>query len=318
MKISGFTFAKNASKFYFPIKESITSILPIVDEFIVALGDCDQDDDTLALINSIGSEKIKIINTVWDSNEYPDNTLYAQQTDFAKSKCSGDWLFYIQCDEVMHEKHLDTVLNACEKYYSKEQVEGFLFKYRHFWGDYNHYFNAHSWYPKEIRIIRNLPEIHSWRDAQSFRLYDTFNNGYQEYLRKEGTSKLRVVEIDAYIHHYGWVRPPKVMTRKAKVGNPLLAQKGIFERNRKNIPDIFDYGPLDKLTTYKYPHPAVMNDWIARFDWKDQLQYSGSRNPDRPIYKHERLKYRIVSFIENRFLGGRRIGGFNNYKLIHP
>jgi len=32
---------KNASKFYFPIKESIQSILPIVDEFIVALGDCD-------------------------------------------------------------------------------------------------------------------------------------------------------------------------------------------------------------------------------------------------------------------------------------
>ena len=190
MKISGFTFAKNASKFYFPIKESITSILPIVDEFVVALGDCDQDDDTLALIKSIGSEKIKIVDTVWDSVKYPDNTLYAQQTDLAKSKCNGDWLFYIQCDEVMHEKHLDTVVKACEEYYNQERVEGFLFNYRHFWGDYNHYFKAHSWYPREIRIVRNLPETHSWRDAQSFRLFETFNDGFSEYLRKDGTRKL--------------------------------------------------------------------------------------------------------------------------------
>jgi len=120
------------------------------------------------------------------------------------------------------------------------------------------------------------------------------------------------------MHHYGWVRPPNVMTRKAKVGNPLLAQKGIFERKRKSIPEIFDYGPLDRLAVYDYTHPASMKDWIARFDWKDQLQYSGSRNPDRPIYKHERLKYRIVSFIENNILGGKRLGGFKNYKLIQP
>ena len=35
MKISGFTMVRNAGKYYFPIKESIQSVLPIVDEFIV-------------------------------------------------------------------------------------------------------------------------------------------------------------------------------------------------------------------------------------------------------------------------------------------
>jgi len=66
MKISGFKMVKNATKLYFPIKQSILSILPIVDEFVVALGDCDEDDTTLQEIESIGSDKIKIVHTVWD------------------------------------------------------------------------------------------------------------------------------------------------------------------------------------------------------------------------------------------------------------
>jgi hypothetical protein len=35
---------RNATKYYFPIKESILSILPIVDEFIIALGKGDKGD----------------------------------------------------------------------------------------------------------------------------------------------------------------------------------------------------------------------------------------------------------------------------------
>jgi hypothetical protein len=60
MKISGFTIARNAIQFNYPILESIRSILPICDEFIVNVGD--SDDGTLDLIRSIGSDKIKIID----------------------------------------------------------------------------------------------------------------------------------------------------------------------------------------------------------------------------------------------------------------
>ncbi|MEM1218384.1 MAG: hypothetical protein AAGH79_05710, partial [Bacteroidota bacterium] len=66
MKISGFTMGKNTGKLYYPIKEAIESVLPIVDEFVVALGDSDPDDPTEDLIQSIQSDKIKIIRTVWD------------------------------------------------------------------------------------------------------------------------------------------------------------------------------------------------------------------------------------------------------------
>jgi hypothetical protein len=38
MKISGFSFVRNGIKLYYPVIESIQSILPICDEFIIAVG----------------------------------------------------------------------------------------------------------------------------------------------------------------------------------------------------------------------------------------------------------------------------------------
>lgn len=70
MKISGFSFVRNATKLYYPIKEAIMSILPICDEFIVAVGKGDSDDYTRDEIESIGSDKIKIIDTVWDEKDF--------------------------------------------------------------------------------------------------------------------------------------------------------------------------------------------------------------------------------------------------------
>ena len=37
MKVSGFTFLRNAQKLGYPFAQSIRSILPIVDEFVIAL-----------------------------------------------------------------------------------------------------------------------------------------------------------------------------------------------------------------------------------------------------------------------------------------
>src|SRR3990167_3765376 len=64
MKVSGFTFVRNVVKYDYPVVESIRSILPIVDEFIVNVGRCE--DGTLELIRSIGDPKIKIVESVWD------------------------------------------------------------------------------------------------------------------------------------------------------------------------------------------------------------------------------------------------------------
>ena len=183
-------------------------------------------------------------------------------------------MFYLQSDEVVHEKDLETIRKRCEELLDDQEVEGLLFRYRHFWGDYEHVQDGHCWYRKEIRIVRNHPDIHSWESAQSFRKIPGFDG--VNYRQQEGTYKLKVAEVDAEIFHYGWVRPPRLMQNKIKAfkinhrGRESVAEHG----SRTHFDRVFDYGNLSKL----YPlqgNPSGghgVPGWI-HFDWKDQLRF---------------------------------------------
>lgn len=311
MLISGFTFVRNAAKLYYPVKASIESILPIVDEFIVALGKSDEGDTTEGLIRSIGSEKIKIFHTDWDLEKYPNGSEYAHQTDIAKAQCKGDWLFYLQSDEVVHEKYLPTIQQRCAALLSDQRVEGLLFDYKHFWGDYNHYIVSHAWYPKEIRMIRNLPNIHSWRDAQSFRRIPNFSG---DYFQKENTFKLKVAKVNAEVFHYGWVRPPQLMQRKRVSFETHFHGEEKGGQMKAAEPENFQYGNLDRLQLYKDPQPAVMKEFISKFNWRDELDNEDSKKRQ---HKHDKLKYRLLTTIEQNLLGGNQIAGFKNYELLN-
>jgi hypothetical protein len=312
MKINGFSFVRNGIKLCYPVVESMRSILPIVDEFVIAIGQGDADDSTREKIAAIGDSKIKIIDTIWDEKYFKKGVINAMQTNIAKAACSGDWLFYLQADEVLHEKYLPVIQARCQELLNNNEVEGLLFGYKHFWGDYNHYHAGHGWYPYEIRIIRNRPDIYSWQSAQSFRRFDYYDNPRQE----SGHHKLNVAKVDAEIFHYGWVRPPHLMQNKRRALDSvhwgIKRAKDYYEK----APREFDYGPLNLLTEFKGTHPNVMEQWIPQMDWQDKLQYSGKPNPYREPHKHERWKYRFLSFIEKHLNGGEQIGGFRNYKLL--
>ncbi len=317
MRISGFSMGKNAHKLYYPMAPAIASILPVVDEFVVALGDSDEDDTTRREIERLGSDKIRIIDTEWDIEKYPRGMEHAHQTDLAREQCTGDWLFYLQSDEVVHEKYLKTIEDRCRELLDDREVEGLLFKYRHFWGDYQHIQDSHCWYRKEIRIIRNDPEIHSWESAQSFRRIPGFNG--KNYRQQEGTYKLNVADVDAFIYHYGWVRPPAVMQNKIKAFSMNHRGRASVEKqiSEKKFDRIFDYGNLSRLTRFRGTHPAVMKEWINGFDWSDQLRYKGAARSLNPVKnKHDKRKYRMISWIEKNLLFGLRLGEFRNYKKL--
>jgi len=317
MKISGFTMGKNARKLYYPMKQAVMSILPIVDEFVIVLGDSDEDDTTREEINSIDSNKIKIIDTAWDINKYPCGMEHAHQTDIAKQNCTGDWLFYLQSDEVVHEKYLPDIQKKCEELYEDKTVEGLLFNYIHFWGDYSHIQDNHCWYRKEIRIIRNNPDIHSWESAQSFRRIPDFNG--IDFRQHKNSYKLRVEQVDAFIYHYGWVRPPKLMQNKIKafsINHRGMGSVEKMEREHK-FSQLFDYGNLSKLKRFNGSHPVIMKDWIDDFYWKHQLRFTGPRKSRNPILsKHDKLRYSLISWIEKKVLRENRLGEFKNYILI--
>lgn len=299
MKISGFTMVRNATRFYYPVKESILSILPVVDEFVVALGKGDSDDRTDEEIMSINSPKIRIIKRVWDEKLFLNSEIFRHETNAALKECTGDWCFYLQADEVVHEDDIDYIYNVCRKYNDDKRAEAFLFRYLHFWADYGHYLPFHGWYRNEIRIVRNGIGVESVKDAQSFRV----NN-----------RKLNVVSVPARIFHYGWVRPPQQMTSKKKEHDNIHRGKNDAGQLEAGI-DYFDYGDLSDIPLYKGSHPQVMKYRIAALDWQGMLRYDKQR-PARPLFKHEKPRYRLVSCFENNVLGGKQLWGYNNWNII--
>ena len=110
MKISGFTIIKNAVLNDYPIVEAIQSILPVVDEMVVLIGDCT--DDTEGLIKSINSDKIKIHHSVWNPNLRKGGEVLADETNkaFQLIDPASTWAFYIQGDEVVHENYYNNIL----------------------------------------------------------------------------------------------------------------------------------------------------------------------------------------------------------------
>lgn len=289
MKFAGFSFIRNAITYDYPIREAILSILPICDKFYVAVGQ--SDDETRNLIEEIDSEKIVIIDTVWDDSLREGGVVLAKETDkaFQAIPEDFDWCFYIQGDEVFHEDGLEKVKTACEKYKTDLRVKGFVMNYKHFYGSYDYIGDSKQWYRREVRIIRNDKSIYSFRDAQGFQ-----QNG----------RPLKVKYLDVCMHHYGWVKHPKYQQAKQQNFNKLWHSDDWVEKHIQDV-DEFDYSSIDSVTSFKGTHPKVMQERIKRVNWQFTFD---------PTQKKLKPKAKFLLFIQK--YTGWRIGEYRNYKII--
>ena len=287
MRVSAFTFVRNAIRLDYPIVESISSVLPLVDEFVVNVGDCS--DDTPRLIESIGSPKIKILRSRWDPGIRTGGRMLAIQADLALSHCTGDWAVYIQADEVLHEDDLPKVRAALGSRLNDGRVEGLLFDFVHFYGNYHTLGVGRKWYDREIRVVRTGVGISAWRDAQGFRL-----NG----------KKLRVVDSGAKIYHYGWARDPARM--KAKI-----VELARWWHDDRTLDDKYDAGTVDfvfntggSLAPFRGSHPAVMADRIRSSRPASHAVEAGAVS----------IRHRLLDWIDKRV--GWHPGRYSNYVLL--
>lgn len=288
MTISGFTFVKNGVLLDYPFIESIKSILPICDEVVVAVGK--SDDNTREKILELNEPKIRIIDTVWDPELRSGGQVLAQQTNIALDHIKGDWGFYIQGDEVVHEKFLPAIKKAANEYLSDPEVEGLLFSYRHFYGSYDYVGLSRDWYRHEVRMVRNLPYIRSYKDAMGFRT-DTHK-------------KLKVKMIQAEMYHYGWVRSPQAQQKKKELVSPLWHDDNWMEQNVDEN-DRFRYNRREWLDKFEGTHPAVMINRIKEMNWKFPYDPTKVKIP---------LKERLSFWVERNT--GIRVGEYTNYRLI--
>ena len=275
MKVSGFTIVRNAVKYNYPVVESIRSILPICDEFIVNVGE--SEDETLDLVQSIGSEKVRIIGNEWDMSQRSEVLSY--QTNLALDACSGDWAFYLQSDEVVHEDDLGKLKETMLRCQDDPAVDALRFQWLHFYGSYYRYRVDHGWYQKQDRIIRNNGMIESFGDAYGFK-------------RKDGQD-LRRQNTGCFVYHYGWVQPREVMAQRranaAGIGFVSLAE---HESGKE-----YSYGDLNRFPVYFGTHPQVIEERIAAHP----LSREDKRSIDRKYWWFPAKWFRA------RYKTGRRV-----------
>jgi len=289
MKVAGFTIIRNALKYDYPVVEAITSVLPLCDVFYVGVGQ--SEDETRKLIESIPSEKIKIIDTVWNESLREGGLVLSDETNkvFDLIPLDYSWCLYIQSDECIHENDHEKIRSTMKQHHYDEDVEGLLFEYKHFYGHYNYIGIGRRWYKNEIRIIRNDKRIRSYKDAQGFR-----KNG----------EKLRVKPSGAFIYHYGWVKAPKAQQAKQEDFNKLWHDDDWVKKNVRAVEE-YDYSNIDLLADYKGTHPLVFAKRISEAKWI--FHYNKSK-------VKRNFKYRVLYWVER--LTGWRIGEYKNYKLI--
>jgi hypothetical protein len=278
VRISGFTFIRNAVSLGYPVREALQSILPMVDELVVVVAPAEPDDGTRELVTSLGDARVRVIDAAWDASR--GELVYSDLTNLALDACTGDWCLYVQGDEVVHEDDHPVLVERCRALLSDERVEALLFDYHHFFGDYSHVQVGQGWYPREIRMVRNAAGIRSVRDAQSFR-------------HRSGR-RLTVARANASIFHYGWARHPALMQKKTREFWSHRVSDEEVEVRCGDVPD-FDYGPLGRLQSWAGKHPEVMTDRIAGMDWRDLLRDTDLHGRVRLRHRDDRWPYRFLT-----------------------
>lgn len=270
----------------YPVLQSIQSILPLVDEFVIGVGQ--SDDDTKGMIESLNDPKIKIFDSFWDTSKTKGGLMLSEKTNEALARCSHEWCFYLQADEVVHETDLVKIHEAIQKADGDPRVQGLLFRYIHFYGSYSTIATSRKWYRNEVRVVRRSTGIRSHNDAQGFRV--------------DGEKPV-VIAANARIFHYGWVKPPKAMAQKSK-----LLNRWWHGNKRDHEFDDFEYDRQYGLRRYEGSHPRVMQELISTQNWTFDHQ---RRLQDWTIKDLNLLASDMFEKVFNH-----RIGEYKPYRLI--
>jgi hypothetical protein len=273
MKVSAFTFIKNGQLLGYPFIQSIKSILPIVDEFIINVGL--GEDSTLDEIKKIHDPKIRIIQSHWNDNMKDRGFVYGQQKMIAQYNCTGDWAFYIEGDEIYHENDLDKIYMSMKESLSNPDIEALIFDFYHFYGNGNSYLDSPGWYRTEARIIKNSLRTYA-PDGLFWLVLDSNKNGRYPNAKHTG----------ANCYHYGWVRSENQMNLKSE-----KVQKYWGESAKK-----IDYSKMDQSIIKKFQgtHPKIIQDWLPNDIELFQV------DPGYKLTKKQK-KHRIMIFFEKMF-----------------
>jgi len=293
MKLSGFTFVRDAARCEYPIVESISSILPIVDEFIVNVGLPDED-GTLDLIRSIRDPKIKIIQSQWNPNLDMGCYVYTQQANIALFNCMGKWAFYMQADEVVHEEDYPIIMDYVDRYIDDDRVDGLVLKQINFWGDFKTILSVYpKWERRRCWVVKPHRFVLCAKDASRFTVHPKF---------KEKGRRLCAVEMDARLFHYHGIKSKKGLAEKYQTVRQYWEEERIPDKQV----DFYKYYPRQFVTEYRGSHPKVMAELIQNHPISIDLSSPQWRTDLTPKEKKQWRKHKFLQYLPQRFAVKRR------------
>jgi len=241
--LSGFTLVRNAVTLDYPIVPAIRSILDVCDEVVVNVGR--SEDGTRDLVAGIGDPRVRILDTDWDFSR--GSEVLARETDRAMAACRGAWGVYVQADEVLHESGAALLAAKVREWDGDRCVEGLLVDYLHFYGDFATLATNRHWYRREVRVMRLGRRLHSFQDAQGFRV------GPER-------RRVRARATGATMFHYGWARAPHSVRRKLAASREVFPDEPDVHERRAQRPPL-EWTPL--LRRFTGTHPRAAAEWIA-------------------------------------------------------
>lgn len=285
MKVSAFTFIKNGQILGYPFVQSIMSILSIVDEFVINVGY--SEDNTLSIIESIKSPKIRILQSHWNDSMTDRGYVYGQQKMIAQFNCTGDWAFYIEGDEVYHENDLEKITKSMELHLNDKNVEALVFDFKHFYGNAVSILNSPGWYRSEARIIKNSVRSYA-PDGLFWLVLESNKNGRYPKAKHTGVT----------CYHYGWVRSEAQMRLKSTK----------VQKYWGGEPVKINYSQMDQaiIQEFRGTHPEIVKNWLPK---EDKVFIASS---DYKLTAKQK-KHRLMIKLENYF--GLELSK-KHYKLI--
>lgn len=280
MLVSGLTFIRNGVRLGYPFVEAIKSALPLCDEFIVVVGE--SDDGTRAAVEAIDDQRIKIIDSVWPDNIQPAYAVLAQQTNLGLMHCRGDWVVYVQGNEVFHERDLPHLKTLMQTSLSDDSIEGLVVERRTFYGDYKHCFRVYPDLFKYVtRIFKNGIGVYSVGDAMTFARFKNYGRSGRD---------LKCIDSGVEQFRYGCVLTAEAARAKRKEAAHFAQLSNDFE-----LENYYQDKPRQFFSRYDGSHPAVMASKIASHEhwldaegqqWRRKLTFSErKRLAESAIYR---------------------------------
>ena len=262
MRLSVYTFARNALYFDYHLVDMLKHHLPLADEIVVAEGY--STDGTYEAIKDL-DPKITVHRTRLDTSE--PKAWLRKAKDEARRRCTGDWCVLVDCDEFIPEwefGRLRAFLEATDRHVVAAE-------YRHFYGNYKVYYdNPERRFPPRVKRIihRNLPSIEIYGDGSDVRVPELGADAEEPTVRFE-------------CHHFGEVRRASRLRHKWRV------------QNNRDVRDRWDWMPAFLFDLF--PHNWLDEDVISHLHAYDGPYVRAVReNPNEFVRDRFRLHDALV------------------------